>query len=193
FFFSSRRRHTRSKRDWSSDVCYSDLHCPQPAAAWSFLARSNCSRGLASIGLPLPPMDCQVASLNWNRPKCALFDWFTARGLKFDSHSAIWYHFDPGPPSMALISAVLMSPPPAPEPPPEPPPVLESPPESPESPEPESPESELPESPESEPPVSAGVSFFLVPLRTTLVSGSERTFSSFFSFFTSSPLMVLTL
>src|SRR5699024_12004262 len=28
FFFSSRRRHTRSKRDWSSDVCSSDL-------AWS--------------------------------------------------------------------------------------------------------------------------------------------------------------
>src|SRR5438105_15750826 len=25
FFFSSRRRHTRSTRDWSSDVCSSDL------------------------------------------------------------------------------------------------------------------------------------------------------------------------
>src|SRR5699024_2211269 len=25
-FFSSRRRHTRSKRDWSSDVCSSDLY-----------------------------------------------------------------------------------------------------------------------------------------------------------------------
>src|SRR5207249_6489164 len=25
FFFSSRRRHTSSKRDWSSDVCSSDL------------------------------------------------------------------------------------------------------------------------------------------------------------------------
>src|SRR5699024_11794873 len=36
FFFSSRRRHTRSKRDWSSDVCSSDLsqrhsHITQPA------------------------------------------------------------------------------------------------------------------------------------------------------------------
>src|SRR5206468_7198109 len=29
FFFSSRRRHTRSDRDWSSDVCSSDL---KPAA-----------------------------------------------------------------------------------------------------------------------------------------------------------------
>src|SRR5699024_11918116 len=29
FFLSSRRRHTRSKRDWSSDVCSSDLFNPQ--------------------------------------------------------------------------------------------------------------------------------------------------------------------
>src|SRR2546428_3215271 len=28
FFFSSRRRHTRSDRDWSSDVCSSDLLVP---------------------------------------------------------------------------------------------------------------------------------------------------------------------
>src|SRR5207248_5995120 len=28
FFFSSRRRHTRSYGDWSSDVCSSDLHQP---------------------------------------------------------------------------------------------------------------------------------------------------------------------
>src|SRR5690606_33720133 len=33
FFFSSRRRHTRFSRDWSSDVCSSDLvpHLPRPA------------------------------------------------------------------------------------------------------------------------------------------------------------------
>src|SRR5690349_23759206 len=31
FFFSSRRRHTRSLRDWSSDVCSSDLtRCGAP-------------------------------------------------------------------------------------------------------------------------------------------------------------------
>src|SRR5437868_15065712 len=30
FFFSSRRRHTRSKRDWSSDVCSSDLEPKSP-------------------------------------------------------------------------------------------------------------------------------------------------------------------
>src|SRR5207249_6182616 len=33
FFFSSRRRHTRSKRDWSSDVCSSDLPTRGPRAA----------------------------------------------------------------------------------------------------------------------------------------------------------------
>src|SRR5690606_40583993 len=29
FFFSSRRRHTRFSRDWSSDVCSSDLIHPE--------------------------------------------------------------------------------------------------------------------------------------------------------------------
>src|SRR3712207_8023471 len=31
FFFSSRRRHTRYWRDWSSDVCSSDLETQKPA------------------------------------------------------------------------------------------------------------------------------------------------------------------
>src|SRR5687768_15511039 len=34
FFFSSRRRHTRCSRDWSSDVCSSDLlAAPRPGTA----------------------------------------------------------------------------------------------------------------------------------------------------------------
>src|SRR5690606_39371364 len=32
FFFSRRRRHTRFSRDWSSDVCSSDLRLRQAAA-----------------------------------------------------------------------------------------------------------------------------------------------------------------
>src|SRR5690606_40409037 len=36
FFFSSRRRHTRFSRDWSSDVCSSDLR--------EFLARGLCGK-----------------------------------------------------------------------------------------------------------------------------------------------------
>src|SRR5689334_22250230 len=35
FFFSSRRRHTRSNCDWSSDVCSSDLPFAVSAAAIS--------------------------------------------------------------------------------------------------------------------------------------------------------------
>src|SRR6266498_5319049 len=32
FFFSSRRRHTRCGRDWSSDVCSSDLSPARPTS-----------------------------------------------------------------------------------------------------------------------------------------------------------------
>src|SRR2546422_4903307 len=38
FFFSSRRRHTRCSRDWSSDVCSSDLStlpAPEQPMQWS--------------------------------------------------------------------------------------------------------------------------------------------------------------
>src|SRR5207249_8279010 len=35
-FFSSKRRHTRSKRDWSSDVCSSDLD--GTVAPWAVVA-----------------------------------------------------------------------------------------------------------------------------------------------------------
>src|SRR5699024_11337075 len=37
FFFSSRRRHTRSKRDWSSDVCSSDLRLEDLYRGWDGL------------------------------------------------------------------------------------------------------------------------------------------------------------
>src|SRR5699024_12149962 len=47
FFFSSRRRHTRSKRDWSSDVCSSDLRgtWALPASRRLFVANLALSRG----------------------------------------------------------------------------------------------------------------------------------------------------
>src|SRR5207249_9055184 len=41
FFFSSRRRHTRSKRDWSSDVCSSDLQKKTPDPLFSCPAESK--------------------------------------------------------------------------------------------------------------------------------------------------------
>src|SRR5256712_5653797 len=49
FFFSSRRRHTRSDRDWSSDVCSSDLI--RPTRSW----------GLSSGSVP-----CREVSAAWS-------------------------------------------------------------------------------------------------------------------------------
>src|SRR6266542_2591079 len=46
FFFSSRRRHTRCYRDWSSDVCSSDL-----SLRWSQFAQ---------IKIPLPSLEEQA-------------------------------------------------------------------------------------------------------------------------------------
>src|SRR2546429_1366349 len=56
FFFSSRRRHTRCSRDWSSDVCSSDLTIvvTPPGAA-----RRWCSRSGAPNDRPaVPPSEC---------------------------------------------------------------------------------------------------------------------------------------
>src|SRR5699024_3916592 len=39
FFFSSRRRHTISKRDWSSDVCSSDLFHTSNERVWDYVNR----------------------------------------------------------------------------------------------------------------------------------------------------------
>src|SRR5207249_8733091 len=48
FVFSSRGRHTRSKRDWSSDVCSSDLG--QGRAERSGCGRSDQREGLITVG-----------------------------------------------------------------------------------------------------------------------------------------------
>src|SRR5207247_7641435 len=48
FFFSSRRRHTRSTRDWSSDVCSSDLSMtalsPDPQTLFTVTAPTRSGR-----------------------------------------------------------------------------------------------------------------------------------------------------
>src|SRR5699024_11630506 len=49
FFFSSRRRHTRSKRDWSSDVCSSDL--PRVRDFRGVSANSFDGRGNYALGI----------------------------------------------------------------------------------------------------------------------------------------------
>src|SRR5699024_11603317 len=51
---SSRRRHTRSKRDWSSDVCSSDRSCMSPAIP-----------AVASMYASRPPLS-EVAEGAWD-------------------------------------------------------------------------------------------------------------------------------
>src|SRR5260370_31778339 len=50
FFFSSRRRHTRFKCDWSSDVCSSDLRTPlQVRADRPLLRRAGPARTWSGV------------------------------------------------------------------------------------------------------------------------------------------------
>src|SRR2546422_8610955 len=51
FFFSSRRRHTRCSRDWSSDVCSSDLYGRDANQFFSFLGSTELIRGYTAGSL----------------------------------------------------------------------------------------------------------------------------------------------
>src|SRR5439155_15154084 len=72
FFFSSRRRHTRWPRDWSSDVCSSDLFSTLVAGPCSDENRYCCGTGRASSEdcAPLPPRT--VSSKIWAWPPSAV-------------------------------------------------------------------------------------------------------------------------
>src|SRR2546422_2727423 len=62
FFFSSRRRHTRCSRDWSSDVCSSDLDPGVDAVTRLLLADAQTSGGLL-IAVPADRRDALLAAL----------------------------------------------------------------------------------------------------------------------------------
>src|SRR6266576_5938353 len=51
FFFSSRRRHTRSLRDWSSDVCSSDLENQRYTYAGFLAGVNGVARALMALGV----------------------------------------------------------------------------------------------------------------------------------------------
>src|SRR5206468_10017697 len=55
FFFSSRRRHTRSDRDWSSDVCSSDLNPEKSLALSQKKFSPTCSNRAAPPPRSSPP------------------------------------------------------------------------------------------------------------------------------------------
>src|SRR5699024_12028231 len=65
FFFSSRRRHTRSKRDWSSDVCSSDL------AKMARLTANLLSSGVVSPFKLHEEVETKARSIEILRKNCA--------------------------------------------------------------------------------------------------------------------------
>src|SRR5690606_41113795 len=60
FFFSSRRRHTRFSRDWSSDVCSSDLGHAHRPGIWRRHGRVLINTG--SFSLPGRPRGVLIDS-----------------------------------------------------------------------------------------------------------------------------------
>src|SRR5690606_3720617 len=68
FFFSSRRRHTRFSRDWSSDVCSSDLNYKNVFDTISGFMRPKLSDG--SFKKEFDPMDTHgqgfIEGNSWN-------------------------------------------------------------------------------------------------------------------------------
>src|SRR3712207_3759458 len=80
FFFSSRRRHTRYWRDWSSDVCSSDLAyrgAGRPEATYAI------ERAMDTLGRRLGKDPVELRRMNFIPP----FDEprATAGGLEYDS------------------------------------------------------------------------------------------------------------
>src|SRR5256884_1632687 len=85
FFFSSRRRHTRCSRDWSSDVCSSDLIA---------YARALAPYGLRWYEEPGDPLDYELQAKladHYPGPMATgenLFSLQDARNLRSEEHTS---------------------------------------------------------------------------------------------------------
>src|SRR5216683_4114657 len=71
FFFSSRRRHTRSDRDWSSDVCSSDL-VRTPAQSQQLAMERDPCIVVASGGMCDGGRIIRHLKQNLDDPRCSL-------------------------------------------------------------------------------------------------------------------------
>src|SRR3989449_10777458 len=76
FFFSSRRRHTRCSRDWSSDVCSSDLLGPGTQAHGKTREELRALAGMSDEGVRA----CLKPEIS-ERDAAALLDYYRARRL----------------------------------------------------------------------------------------------------------------
>src|SRR5260370_15859365 len=79
FFFSSRRRHTRFKCDWSSDVCSSDLTKVEPPTWWAGLTPEVLLL-LSGHDLEATHVECNLPTLRVSRTQATaggnyLFVW----------------------------------------------------------------------------------------------------------------------
>src|SRR5260370_38488868 len=73
FFFSSRRRHTKFKCDWSSDVCSSDLDGKK-------IAGGPGTAGHDTISILLKAANAESAKINWVAVQPQLFGPMLKRG-----------------------------------------------------------------------------------------------------------------
>src|SRR5699024_7752553 len=64
FFFSSRRRHTTSKRDWSSDVCSSDQPAVFVVVIFSFTLPDELVHGTGLLSVTAMGMTLANAGIN---------------------------------------------------------------------------------------------------------------------------------
>src|SRR5690606_40878287 len=65
FFFSSRRRHTRFSRDWSSDVCSSDLP--------DYVSPTGAFQALTADAVDIPAVGLWNARVSYLRPVSGQF------------------------------------------------------------------------------------------------------------------------
>src|SRR5476651_1321213 len=86
FFFSSRRRHTRYWRDWSSDVCSSDLAA---AGASNSPAAGAAAAATAAAGAANSPAAAAGAAAASLAVEC-LFPPVRAKGLITDLDDTLW-------------------------------------------------------------------------------------------------------
>src|SRR2546429_1601849 len=83
FFFSSRRRHTRCSRDWSSDVCSSDLYnwLHRPVKVTSYCWNGTIGGYVGTKGGPLTPdgrtfKTTSFLAMDWQFWEQNESDWF---------------------------------------------------------------------------------------------------------------------
>src|SRR5690625_1057859 len=115
FFFSSRRRHTRWPRDWSSDVCSSDLHPIHP----DHTPTGQLSFGVFFQGVNsstiwrLPESGDQVAfesfeSLARTAERGTFAAFFLGEGLRLREHRGVPFELDvAGRPDAQTLLAAL--------------------------------------------------------------------------------------